>query len=1426
MEDNTLIRTTKTIYPQIYAYILPSEKEREGWIKIGYTERKNVDERIREQTKTAAINLEYLKLWSEPAKFNNSEEWFKDKTFHSYLRTYKKIEQRPNTEWFFYNGNPEKSHNDFEDFLNHKYDQIEEKSTYKLRPEQNEAVIKTAQYIFENPGGEFLWNAKPRFGKTLTTYDLARKINAEKVLIVTNRPAIANSWFDDFEKFIAWQTNFAFISISDSLKDRPVMNREEYKKYLYNDGEKDRILSFISLQDLKGSIYFGGNHDKLDWVKDLDWDLLVIDESHEGVDTFKTDIAFEKIKRNFTLHLSGTPFKAMASGKFSENQIFNWTYENEQESKINWDDIHVNNPYEDMPKLNMFSYQMSEMITDEVNQGAKIEGKNIDYAFDLNEFFETNDVGRFIHEEDIIKWLDSLTQNEKYPFSTKKLRDELKHTFWLLDRVASAKAMEKLLKSHPVFENYKIILAAGNGRVDEDDQTVNYKSLDKVKKAISENDKTITLSVGQLTTGVTIPEWTAVMMLSNIKSPSLYMQAAFRAQNPWEYKLNNNVYKKENAYVFDFAPDRTLVIYDEFANNLSNKTSSGRGTTSDRKDNIQKLLNFFPVIAEDREGKMVELDVNQVLTIPKAIKAQEVVKRGFMSNLLFQNVSGIFASPEAREILEQLNPADSGKSTSRNTTNPIDTQDVKLDENGDVEVSNEIVINKSKAHFGEKVYDNIQNTVDEIIDQTDPNISSIIANTFKDNIQDVVEEIAKENGLTKKMGEQVVDKNSKLIAREIEVVKKNTSIRQNEVKADFERKVSESNNDESVIEEAKKIYEQQKKEINDNFKAEISETVKNKTKDLVEQSTKTILEKAEEKKKNTVEDDVRARLRGFARTIPSFLMAYGTPTTTLSTFDKSLSGNVFKEVTGITLEQFKILRDSYNFFDSVVFDESIKEFLDKRKDLANYFDETQKEDIFDYIPPQKTNQIYTPKSVVKMMVDKLHEENPEDFSNPNKIFVDLYMKSGLYITEIVKRLYVGLEELIPNDDERLKHILENQIYGFAPTEIIYNIAKNYIFGFDEKANKINDSHIVCLDTIPYAYGENDFIIKCSELFGGNNVKFDVVVGNPPYQKTNRQSNRDEAVYPYFYDLAEKIANKYILISPARFLFNIGSTSKKWNEKMLTDKHIKVVYYNQNSQQVFHNTDIKGGITVLYRNSTKIVGPIETFSNYKELNSILAKVSSDKFESFSSLVYTNSSYKLTNEVYETFPDLIERVSKAEKNSVGSNVFTRFPELFYDSKVNNDYIGIYGRENNQRITKYIESKFIKAPDNLFSFKVIVPGANGTGELGESLSNPIVCEPGIGHNQTFISIGNFKNRFDAEACLKYIKTKFVRTMLGVKKVTQNNKTKETWSKIPLQDFTENSTIDWTKSIVEIDKMLYDMYKLSQDEINFIENKVKSME
>ncbi|MDV5225076.1 DEAD/DEAH box helicase family protein [Providencia vermicola] len=1077
------IETTKLIYPQIYAYTLPDFSEKYGWVKIGYTERKDVDERIKEQTKTAAVELKYLKLWSAPAKFKSKDEWFKDKQLHNYLRKNKGVKQDLPYEWFFYNNMPNKSKDDFEDFINSRYEQGNDTLDYKLRNEQNEAVEMALEYILRGPEGEFLWNAKPRFGKTLSTYDLARRLDANRVLIVTNRPAIANSWFDDFEKFIAWQTDFAFVSTNDSLKNRPVMTREQFVDQITYG--KKKLIAFISLQDLKGAIAFGGNYDKLSWVKELDWDMLVIDEAHEGVDTRKTETAFYNITRNFTLHLSGTPFKAVASGDFKEDEIFNWTYADEQLAKATWDNPEENNPYEQLPQLNLFSYQMSQMITDKVNKGAQIEGENIDYAFDLNEFFETNDSGKFIHEADVKKWLDTLTHNEKYPFSTKELRNELKHTFWLLNRVASAKALQKLLQNHPVFENYEVILAAGDGRGNDNEQAITDKAIDRVKEAIKSYDKTITLSVGQLTTGVTIPEWTAVLMLSNLQSPSLYMQSAFRAQNPWVYEVDGQMCQKQNAYVFDFAPERTLIIYEEFANNLSKKTAGGGGTSDDRKENIKQLLNFFPVIAEDAEGRMVELDATQVLTIPKTIKAQEVVRRGFMSNLLFQNISGIFASNEAREILEQLNPVDQGKSVPRQKSEPIETQDVEVDEDGNAFVAEDIIISETEARFGDKLYADLASTVESQARDFEADLSKEIGASFKDSTEQILKDLAKENGLSNKVAEQAARTSAEALAREVEMTKRQAEIKKRLAEVEYKKQIAEAYNDSSIVAEAKARYETTQTQIRNDYQEELTAKVREKIEELTKGSTKAILQKAEEKKKNTVEDDVRARLRGFARTIPSFLMAYGDPQTSLRNFDTHISDNVFKEVTGITLDQFRTLRDTYNFFDETVFDESVFEFLKKRRELANYFDDSQEEDIFDYIPPQQTNQIFTPKRVVKMMVDKLEEENPDIFTNPDKTFADLYMKSGLYITEIVKRLYVGLEDKIPDPDARLKHILENQVYGFAPSEIIYNIACNFIFGFDERAESINKSHIVHLDTTPYAKDEADFVKKLNKLFGGD-----------------------------------------------------------------------------------------------------------------------------------------------------------------------------------------------------------------------------------------------------------------------------------------------------------------------------------------------------
>ena len=1079
------IKSFDRIIPMIYAYNTPGIPYHEGWTKIGYTEKQDVRTRIMQQTHTAGVRWELC--WQDNAMYKDgSGQYFTDHDFHNYLERVKQIPREEGTEWFHIDG--DHSQLLFNKFAGRTAEKPAEGSTYQLRREQQEAVDKTRAY-FENGGTEFLWNCKPRFGKTLTAYDLVAAMGFTNVLIVTNRPSIANSWAEDFRKFIGWQYPLDFVSETEALSGKPgVLSRQEYvaRNLRAPEGEERGMVAFESLQGLKGSVYFGGKYDKLNWLakeytdaygkkqKGITFDLLIIDESHEGVDTAKTDRAFRNISRKHTLYLSGTPFKALADGRFTEEQIYNWSYADEQEAKENWDGEGYN-PYEALPRLAMFTYQLSPMIYDTLQKGLDLSGEDgtVDFAFDLNEFFATNDSGRFVHEEEIKKFLHALSTQEKYPYSTPELRAELAHTLWILNRVASAKALAKLLKEDPVFREYEIVLAAGDGQLEEDDVEANDKAFDRVKEAIAAHDKTITLSVGQLTVGVTIPEWSGVLMLCNLKSPSSYMQAAFRAQNPCVLTRDGKRFRKETAYVFDFDPARTLIIFDEFANNLSPDTAAGHGTTEERKANIKRLLNFFPVLGEDEQGSMVELDAAQVLSIPRRLKSMEVVRHGFMSNFLFRNIGAVFSAPAAvKQIVQKLQPAhEDPKKRSPETLDKAG--EIPVDKDGNVDIPNEIVIGRTQDLFGEKVYEKLSGQIQPVLDRAagsgnDPGglkrQMGKVVDTLKDSLKQQVVTPALDAYEVKKSAQNRLERQ---VSQEIDsaFTKLQGDYEQqiNIAKAEHDKQLAAAATDAQV----KKADESFKAEMDaalqsfvESVQAQVQDTIRNKPQELVKKLEET---RAEEEKRS-IEDDVRARLRGFSRTIPSFIMAYGDENLRLSNFDDYTEDEVFKEVTGITEEDFRFLRDGGDYtdengltqhfeghlFDETVFNDSIAEFLKKRQELADYFDESKDEDIFDYIPPQKTNQIFTPRWVVQKMVDQLEEQNPGCFDDPDNTFADLYMKSGLYITEIVKRLYRSekMKKLIPDDQERIRHILRKQVYGMAPTRIIYLIATNYILGFD------------------------------------------------------------------------------------------------------------------------------------------------------------------------------------------------------------------------------------------------------------------------------------------------------------------------------------------------------------------------------------------
>ena len=419
-------------------------------------------------------------------------------------------------------------------------------------------------------------------------------------------------------------------------------------------------------------------------------------------------------------------------------------------------------------------------------------------------------------------------------------------------------------------------------------------------------------------------------------------------------------------------------------------------------------------------------------------------------------------------------------------------QEVPVDENGNIEIPQETVVKQTNAIFGEKIYEEVPvkplEPYKEVGDDTKPEEAMAVglaqksAETLHDGIYG--EQAQSDYGLTKAGSKRIEEKVQKQAEEALKRVAEEFADKKKILEADLQHELAKATTEAEKIQ----VQEEHAEKVQQATR-EFNETMEKRTQEVIVESAQKVVEeqetKKEEKKMRSFEGDIRDRLRGFARTIPSFIMAYGDDKLVLKNFETYPKEEVFKDVTSVTIDEFKMLRDGFEYIDEEtgekkkfpggvfaedVFDSSVQEFLNKKRELADYFAETSEEDIFDYIPPQKTNQIFTPKKVVQMMVDQLVETEPHIFESPDKTFVDFYMKSGLYITEIVKRLYRNkvLKSIIPDDKERVKHILECQVFGFAPTQIIYDITMSYIFGFDEEAKNISRRNFFCEDTLPYA----------------------------------------------------------------------------------------------------------------------------------------------------------------------------------------------------------------------------------------------------------------------------------------------------------------------------------------------------------------------
>ena len=487
-------------------------------------------------------------------------------------------------------------------------------SPVKFRPEQSTAIAKTRKQF--KRGNQMLWNAKMRFGKTLSALQVVKEEGYNRTLILTHRPVVDEGWFDDFKKIFYDSKEYHYGSKN---------NGEQFGKLEQLAGKGDKYVYFASMQDLRGSEQVGGKFDKNNELFKANWDFVIVDEAHEGTKTELGQNVLKELVKPTTkvLQLSGTPFNLFDD--YSEDEIFTWDYVMEQKAKQAWavDNPYEPNPYASLPAINIYTYDLGNLMSEYIED---------EKAFNFREFFRTKDDGTFVHDKDVDRFLDLLCKDDKeslYPYSNDEFRRIFRHTLWLVPGVKAAKALSSKLKAHSVFGMFQTVNVAGNG--DEDEE--NDEALQMVNKAIGDDPDetyTITLSCGRLTTGVSIKPWTAVFMMAGSFSTSAaqYMQTIFRVQTPF----TNHGRMKEQCYAFDFAPDRTLRVLAETAK-VSAKV--GKQTEEDRRM-LGDFLNFCPIISIEG-SQMKPYDVNKMMGQLKKAQIEKVVQCGFEDGALYND---------------------------------------------------------------------------------------------------------------------------------------------------------------------------------------------------------------------------------------------------------------------------------------------------------------------------------------------------------------------------------------------------------------------------------------------------------------------------------------------------------------------------------------------------------------------------------------------------------------------------------------------------------------------------------------------------------------------------------------------------------------------------------------------------------------------
>lgn len=1267
------------------------------------------DRRIRKYMTTAGLNYEVP--WVELAYRKKDRTWFRDSDVHTVLRR-SGIRNKPGLdgdEWF---------ETDVETVKAAIKAVKEGKSSITepvsndavkivLRPEQEEAITKT-QTCFKKKD-RMLWNAKMRFGKTITALELIKRSRYQHVLIMTHRPVVDEGWFTDFKKVGLHNAGYLYGSKQHGSSLEDILKSE--KPYVF----------FASLQDLRGSELVGGKQgDKNRELFGNDWNLVIVDEAHEGTQTGLAQRVMEQVvgKNTKVLELSGTPFNII--DQYDEDQVFVWDYTMEQRAKRTWKFTHPEekNPYAGLPAVQMYTFEMSRQFKD---------ARFLSYdkkVFNFKEFFRVNENGEFVYEDYVRQFLRNITSpNDKnnYPFATKEFRNNLRHTLWILPGIKEANALERLLNEDPVFGmDYIVVNVVRNG--DNESGLATDDEMKMVRDAIGphpENTRTITLTVRKMTTGVTVKEWTGVLFLSNTNSAMQYLQAAFRAQTPYS---SEGFGVKTNCYIFDFAPDRALTVMAE-ASKLN--TGVGKLTTGEQRKKMGDLLNFLPIIGEKGQG-MKPYDVDDLLTQIKRVYAEKAVRTGFDDDSIYSDAMLMLNEADVREFNDLKTIVGQTKAEKKRMLLDVNSQGLTENEYN--------MANKGKKKPKKKRTPKEEEAIrklNELKKQRKTMISILRSVSIRIPMLIYGMDIDKDVNI-KKFVNMVDDKSW------VEFMPKGVT------KELFKKFIKYY--DPEVFIEAGRIIRRRVKSLDDL--------------------------------------DPMERVEKIAEIFSTF-----------RNVDKETVLTPWRVVNmhmGKTLGGYSFYDDDYN--NTTV----------EGKNAAHWVNTEYTDRIFKSDSSQNNNV-------------RILEINSKTGLYP------LYATMSLYYREYLKMVDESAGKFSLEDERKIwQKILRENIFVVAKTEMAKTITQRTLSGYLDM-----DTNVEFVDNIVEDAKEDvgNEAEKIEGVFGG--MKFDVVIGNPPYQdKTKgKQEKYAPPIYNEFMDLSYNLADIVTLITPARFLFDAGSTPKIWNRKMLDDEHFKVVYYEADSGKVFPRTEIKGGVAISLRDSNENFGSIGTFIAYDELKSIKKKVNiKEDSERLPNYIHVQNKFDLDS-LYEDHPQYRKIIgSDGTDKRFRNNIFEKI-DAFTEERKHETDIKVLGVINNKRVWRYIDRKYVDMDhENINKYKVLVPRSNGSGALGEVLSTPLIGEPLIGYTQTFIGIGAFDSYDEAEAALKYVKGRFARTMLGILKVTQDNN-KATWNEVPMQDFTANSDIDWTKSIEDIDKQLYRKYNLSEEEIEFIETKVQAM-